>query len=101
MNVIQSLQGSRPQIVHLFDELVATIPEGAHLITLTQQAGSITLNGKAQSNARVSAYMRNIENSQWLGDPNLQVVVNKEQTGAAWSQFTLAAKQMAPKGGGK
>ncbi|MES9900525.1 MAG: PilN domain-containing protein [Sedimenticola sp.] len=98
MNVIQSLQGSRPQIVHLFDELVSTMPEGAHLSTLKQQGGNITLDGRAQSNARVSAYMRNIEASQWLKAPSLQVVKSKDQTGMVWSQFTLTAKQAAAKG---
>lgn len=95
MNVIQSLQGSRPQIVHLFDELVSTMPEGAYLAKLQQQGDSVTLDGRAQSNARVSAYMRNIDSSQWLDDPALQVVENKEQQDATWNRFTLTAKQTA------
>ncbi|MES9855646.1 MAG: PilN domain-containing protein [Sedimenticola sp.] len=98
MNVIQSLQGSRPQIVHLFDELVSTMPEGAHLSKLAQKGGNITLDGRAQSNARVSAYMRNIEGSEWLKSPSLQVVQSKDKVGTAWNQFTLTAKQAAAKG---
>lgn len=97
MNVIQSLQSSRPEIVHLFDELVSTIPEGTHLVKLTQSANAITLDGKAQSNARVSAYMRNIDASLWLGKPELQVVSNKEQAAVALSEFTLKAKQISAK----
>ena len=98
MDVIQSLQSSRPEIVHLFDELVSTIPEGTHLVKLVQSANAITLDGKAQSNARVSAYMRNIDASLWLGNPELQVVSTKEKTSAvALSEFTLKAKQISAK----
>ena len=55
MNIIQDLQISRPQIVHLFDELAETIPEGAYLVNLQQQGNGVTLKGRAQSNARVSS----------------------------------------------
>ncbi|WP_260292997.1 PilN domain-containing protein [Sedimenticola hydrogenitrophicus] len=91
MNVIQSLQGSRPQIVHLFDELVTTIPDGTHLTKLDQKGGAITLNGVAESNARVSAYMRNIDTSAWLGGPSLQVITSTERSKGI---FTLTAKQI-------
>ena len=94
MNIIQSLQGSRPQIVHLFDELVTTIPEGAYLSKLKQSGGALTMNGKAQSNARVSAYMRRIEVSRWLGKPALQIISNKEQQETTWNEFILKAKQI-------
>ena len=64
MNIIQELQSSRPQIVHLFDELVSTLPEGVHLTGVQQSGTTIALDGRAQSNARVSAFMRNIESSE-------------------------------------
>jgi type IV pilus assembly protein PilN len=104
MNVIQTLQGSRPEIVHLFDELVNTIPDGAFLTQVAQNNKNVTLNGRAQSNARVSAYMRNVDASQWVGGPNLQVIENKNQTGTGFSHFTLSIVQtgkkgMAPEGG--
>jgi type IV pilus assembly protein PilN len=104
MNVIQTLQGSRPEVVHLFDELVNTIPDGAFLTKVTQINKGVTLDGRAQSNARVSAYMRNVDASQWIGNPNLQVIENKNQTGTGFSHFTLSVAQMrkqamAPKGG--
>ena len=95
MDVIQQLQGSRPQVVHLFDELVKTIPDGTLLQTLTQKGANLTLIGKAQSNARVSSYMRNIESSAWLAKPNLQVITNKSKSGGM-SDFTLAARQISP-----
>lgn len=105
MNVIQNLQASRPQVVHLFDELVSTIPDGVFLTQMTQSGNNITVLGRAQSNARVSAYMRNIERSPWLGNPKLSIIENKggaKGKGAAGgSQFTLSAKQVVPKEGDK
>jgi len=96
MDVIQQLQGSRPMVVHLFDEVVKTIPDGAHLKKLTQKGAGITLIGQAQSNARVSSYMRNIESSQWLNKPNLQVITNKNAKGDGLNSFTLVAMQVSP-----
>ncbi|HHH39642.1 MAG TPA: pilus assembly protein PilN [Sedimenticola sp.] len=93
MNVIQELQSSRPQVVHLFDEIVNTIPDGVYLTKLEQKGRRLTLSGRAQSNARVSAYMRNIERSEFLEKPNLQVISNKSKSGAGSSVFTLKAKQ--------
>jgi len=95
MNVIQELQGSRPQIVHLFDEVVKTIPEGVYLTELLQQGTSLTLTGRAQSNARVSSFMRNINASKWLDKPTLQVISAKGKAGTGLSNFTLTALQVA------
>lgn len=93
MDVIQQLQVSRPQIVHLFDELVSTLPEGTFITKVEQKGTTITVRGRAQSNARVSAYMRNIEKSEWLTEPALKVIENKEQTQTGLSHFELQAKQ--------
>ena len=81
MNVIQELQESRPLVVHLLDEVVNTIPEGAYLTKLVQKSSQLTLEGQAQSNARVSAFMRNIHGAEWLNKPMLQVISNKDKTG--------------------
>lgn len=96
MNVIQELQTSRPQIVHLFDELVSRTPGGIYLTKLAQKGSAITLMGRAQSNARVSTYMRNIDASEWVGGSNLQVIASKESD----NDFTLTAGQIVPKGKG-
>ncbi len=96
MEVIQQLQTSRPQVVHLFDEMVNTIPDGIYLTSVQQKGGSLSLEGKAQSNARVSAYMRNIENAPWVTKPDLSVITSKEQDGGL-SDFTLTANQTSPK----
>ena len=93
MNIIQRLQESRPEIVHLFDELVNTLPDGVVLEKVAQNGRSLDLNGRAQSNARVSAYMRNIDGSPWMGGANLKVI----QQGGSLSKFHLKAKQVKQK----
>lgn len=77
MDIIQQLQRNRPEVVHLFDEMARIIPDGIHLTQLTQKGKTIVLNGIAQSNARVSAFMRNIEASDWLADPKLEIIQKK------------------------
>ncbi|MBS0576996.1 MAG: PilN domain-containing protein [Proteobacteria bacterium] len=73
-DVIEQLQANRSQMVHLFDELVRTIPEGVRLTSVKQDGNKLTLEGLSQSNARVSAYMRNIEASGWMTNPDLNVI---------------------------
>ena len=94
IDLIQKLQESRPEIVHLFDELPKVTPDGVFLAKFTQLGAELTFEGKSQSNARVSAFMRAIEASSWLKAPKLNVIqtgnkVNPEQL----SDFTLRAKQ--------
>ena len=94
MQVIQDLQAQRPEAVHLMDELVIAIPEGVYLTSLNQSGRVIDLQGLAQSNARVSALMRNTEDSEWLASPQLQIVENKSTDKAAgFSDFKLAVNQ--------
>ena len=93
MNVIQALQTSRPEVVHLFDELVITVPEGIFLTKVEQSGKSVIVEGQAQSNARVSSFMRNIEASAWVGEPALQLIENKDQTGTGLSRFRLRFDQ--------
>jgi type IV pilus assembly protein PilN len=99
MEIIQQLQESRPEIVHLMDELVNTLPEGVFLTKVSQNGRSIQLDGRAQSNARVSSYMRNIDASAWLGNANLKIIQqggNRKES-STLSQFNLTAKQIKPK----
>ncbi len=99
MDIIQQLQASRPEIVHIFDELVSTLPDGVVLTEITQAGKTLTVRGKAQSNARVSAYMRNIEKSEWLTNPTLQIIENKaDRPAAEFSNFVLVMQQARPKG---
>ncbi|WP_243047959.1 PilN domain-containing protein [Dyella sp. RRB7] len=74
--IIEQLQANRSQMVHLFDELVKTIPASARLGGLKQTGDSMTLDGVAQSNASVAEYMRNIEASPWMGHADLRKTEN-------------------------
>jgi type IV pilus assembly protein PilN len=95
MDVIQSLQQRRPQIVHLFDDFVRTVPEGIYLTNIKQQGDELTIKGVAESNGRVSAYMRNIDASAWMATPKLNVIETKKGTLRS-SDFTLTTKQTLP-----
>lgn len=96
MNIIQSLQGTRPLVVHLFDELVRTLPDGVYTKKITQNKDKLVIEGFAQSNARVSTFMRNIEKSEWLKDPTLTVIRTATDSRGKVSQFSLRAKQFSP-----
>ena len=96
MEVIQDLQRSRPSIVHLFTEIVSTVPNGVYLKSLTQSASNLLMNGEAESNARVSTYMRNLDGSEWLKDPNLTVIEVEDIKVNRISAFTLTVKQTSP-----
>lgn len=101
INIIQRLQASRPEVVHLFDELPRRIPEGVYLKSLQQNNRSITLQGVAQSNARVSSFMRNLDASAWLTSPQLKVIktVEHKRPGGVVqrvAEFTLVVGQVNP-----
>jgi type IV pilus assembly protein PilN len=96
MDVIEKLQRSRPGIVHVFDEIVKTLPDGVYL-TGVQQVGAgaskrLKFDGIAQSSTRVSSFMRNIDASEWLRNPELEVVQTAKGPG---SSFTLTADEVA------
>ncbi len=97
MQSIEELQRSRPEVVHLFDELARTLPDGVYLESVKQTGNRITLKGKAQSSSRVSAYMRAIDRSEWLTDPGLDVVETKDSGPSRFSEFTIFAEQTNPK----
>ncbi|MCK5830202.1 MAG: PilN domain-containing protein [Methylococcales bacterium] len=94
IEVIQQLQESRPQIVHLFEELSISTPEGVFLNKFVQTGKDLAFTGSAKSNARVSAYMRGIDNSLWLESPLLKEIKgkNKEKNGQ-YNKFSMLAKQ--------
>ena len=95
MDVIQSLQQQRPQIVHLFDDFVRTVPEGIYLVDVKQESSQLTIKGVAESNGRVSAYMRNIDASEWMATPKLKVIKTRKGTLRS-SDFTLLTSQTLP-----
>lgn len=94
MKVIEQLQSQRPQMVHLFDELVKTVPDGVYLTSVKQSGTSIVVEGVAQSNARVSAFMRNIDASKWMSNPHLNVIEAVDKDGQRLSRFVLDIKQL-------
>lgn len=89
MEIIERLQRSRPEIVHLFDELVHTVPEGVYLTSIKQNGRKLELHGVAQSSTRVSTFMRNIDASTWMDNPVLQVVEAASNSPTGGSSFTL------------
>jgi len=87
--VIETLQADRAQTVHLLDELVRQMPDGVYLRSVTQRGLSVSLAGYAQSNARVSTLMRNIESSPWLERPVLIEVKASTVDKRRLSEFNL------------
>ncbi len=96
MRIVEELQTSRPEIVHLFDEVVASLPEGVYLTSLKQAGRRIHMTGYAQSNARVSSFMRKLEASSWLKDPDLKEIRAEQKGTNRLSRFTLVASQTTP-----
>ncbi len=94
MTAIEELQRTRPEVVHLFDEMVKTVPEGVHLVSIKQAGRTVEVNGTAESSTRVSAFMRNIENSEWLTRPGLEVVQTVEDGRTRRSDFVVSAQQV-------
>ena len=92
MDIITRLQRSRPEVVHVFDQLARTLPDGVYLTSVKQTDKKLELHGVAQSSTRVSTFMRNIESSPWLMNPELQVVETLK-SGGVGSEFTLFATQ--------
>ena len=97
MEVIQQLQADRTQIVHVFDDLVHKLPKGVYFTSLNRSGKSMNLTGMAQSNARVSSLMRNLDSSQWFANPSLDVINVTPRGGTRVSKFTLRVKQSAKK----
>lgn len=112
MDIIQKLQSSRPEVVHVMDTIVNTLPEGVFYTEVAQKGTRFSLKGTAQSNARVSSLMRSLEESEWFENPNLvEIKANSqkitESTSIKLSDFVLNITQSQKKkpepeeGGGK
>jgi type IV pilus assembly protein PilN len=95
MRIIEQLQRSRPEIVHVFDEIVRTLPEGVYLTSVRQEAAKLKFEGVAQSSTRVSSFMRNIDASDWLKNPELEVVQTAKSGTIGGSSFTLSAYEVS------
>lgn len=98
MRIIERLQSNRPEVVHLFDELIRVVPEGLYIQSLEQKAKKLTIKGQAQSNARVSAFMRALEESEWFTAPALNVISTKQSGNVVIREFTLQVTQSGAAG---
>jgi type IV pilus assembly protein PilN len=102
MEIIQNLQSSRPEMVHVFDEMVRVLPEEVYLVNMRRSGDSLTVNGVARDNKLVSDFMRNLASSQWFGVPVLQEVNNREVMGvrASFFEFRVAKRRQGSNGEG-
>lgn len=89
MDIIQRLQRNRPEVVHLFDQIARRTPNGVYLTSLRESGNTMIFKGMAESNARVSAFMRNLNASKWFTNPQLDVIHSKAKGGVRRSDFTL------------
>jgi type IV pilus assembly protein PilN len=93
MEIIDQLQKSRPEVVHLFDELTRQLPEGVYLTGIKQSGSKIEVRGVAQSSTRVSALMRQIDASGWLADPEVERVETTTAGASRQAEFVVYLKQ--------
>jgi type IV pilus assembly protein PilN len=94
MEIIEQLQQSRPEIVHLFDEMSRQMPEGVYLTGMKQTGSRVEIRGIAQSSTRVSALMRQIDASEWMSDPDVDKVETTQSGASRQAQFVLYLKQV-------
>jgi type IV pilus assembly protein PilN len=94
--VIEELQASRSQMVHLFDELARTIADGTQIQSIAQNGAEMTILGRAQSNARVSTYMRNLDASGWMGSPDLSIIELRSADPGLPNEFSLKVQLKNP-----
>ncbi|MBS3800584.1 MAG: PilN domain-containing protein, partial [Thioalkalivibrio sp.] len=96
MDVIQSLQARRPEAVHLFDQLVETLPDGTYLNKVEQDGEGIEVIGRSESNTRISTMMRRINASPWLSDATLRTNEVRDEGRLQVRDFRLEATQTRP-----
>jgi len=97
MNVIQQLQISRPAIVHVFEEFVDTVPQGAHLVKVQTKGDTVEIEGIAESNALVSAFMRNLDHSNWFVNPELVEIDSSKTQYPNSNWFSLKVQRTSGK----
>ncbi|NOX68982.1 MAG: PilN domain-containing protein [Gammaproteobacteria bacterium] len=100
MEIIERLQSSRPEIVHLFDEMARQIPEGVYLTAMKQSGSTVEVTGVAQSSTRVSALMRQIDSSDWLTNPDVVKVETTDQGSSRQAGFVVTLNQVRASGEG-
>lgn len=96
MRVIQDLEGTRPVIVRYFDDMVRAVPDGVYLTRMQRTGDVIELEGIAESNNRVSSFMRNLDESDWFAAPNLSSVTAAPEQGEEANAFKMSVRTAAP-----
>lgn len=96
MRVIQELQGNRPVIVRVFDELVRVVPDGVYFTEVKRRGNTLEIRGTAESNNRVSSLMRNLDKSEWFKSPNLTQVKADPSFGEQANDFTMSVQLQLP-----
>jgi type IV pilus assembly protein PilN len=96
IQVIQDLQESRPKVVKVFDSIVKTAPDGIHLDLVERQGDTLNISGKAQSNARVSVYMRNLDEDSEFNESRLEVIQKTSISGNVDRKFNLTVTESKP-----
>ena len=99
MKVIQELQGNRPIIVRILDQLVRTVPDGVYYTELSTKDRVITITGIAESNNRVSSLMRRLNASDWFAEPNLEGVRAEPNFGEQATTFNMTVQLQLPTAG--
>ncbi len=93
MEIIDQLQKSRPEVVHLFAELARQLPEGVYLTGMKQTGSRIEIRGVAQSSTRVSALMRQVDASDWMADPEVDRVETTSTGSSRQAEFIVYVRQ--------
>jgi type IV pilus assembly protein PilN len=101
MRVIEELQASRTATVHFFDEILNTLPDGVSLVSIRQQGSQVQISGVAESNGRISTYLKNLEASPWFDEPKLVVIKTDEKERLRKPDFTLQVKVLTKPGAKK
>jgi type IV pilus assembly protein PilN len=94
MEIIEQLQKSRPEVVHLFDEVARQLPEGVYLTGMKQTGSRVEVRGIAQSSTRVSALMRAIDSSEWMSDPEVDKVETTQSGASRQAEFVVYLRQV-------
>lgn len=96
MKVIQDLEGKRSVIVHYFDEFAKSMPDGVFITSLKRTANSFSIQGISESNQRISAFMRNLDESLWFSNPNLKSVEADPKLGEQAGKFVMQLDAVVP-----
>lgn len=99
IDTIQKLQSNRTEIVHLFDEIVRSMPDGVYLKTMKQTGDKLVLKGVAESNSRVSELVKNVDKSDWLDKPRIDIIKRRQKDVLQSNNFTVRMKTVRPKTG--